>query len=130
MEREDNDTTGDQTMTLRVFYAVMRDVFSAIESTARHRVDLHERRLEALELVAKGGVAFEGPFEAGKTYPRGVLVQRHGLWFSLVDGPTKAPGDDHEQWRLVVKEKGGGDDVLRERLERLERRLTLLEGRR
>ena len=79
--------------------------------------------LEASNSLARMTARTLSPRRAGST-PRVVAV---------IEGRSdEGSGSDgaHEEWRLVVKERGGGDDVLRERLERLERRLTLLEGRR
>ena len=64
-----------------------------------------QARLAGLEGVKRGpAVTWAGPFEAGKTYHSGELVQRSGLWLALQQ-TTAAPGADPSAWRLVVHAK-------------------------
>lgn len=93
---------------LDVFVMRLLASMNARNKERNTRLTEHAARITALEARPQGGPEYAGVFEDGKTYRPGQLVTKRGLWLCTAD-TTLAPGTAPTCWKLVCKERSGGN---------------------
>jgi hypothetical protein len=97
---------GSKAVTYRALNTALdalQDGLVQVWKAQKTRVAELELRIKELE-ARPPGVEYDGVYETGKSYTKGVLVSRRGgLWLSLRDDNGWAPGQSPLHWKLVVK---------------------------
>jgi hypothetical protein len=101
---------GSKAVTYKALNSVLDTTqaeFIKVLRKQRDTITALEARIAQLE-ARPPGVEYDGLYENGKAYTKGVLVSRKGgLWLSLKDENAWAPGQSPLHWKLVVKSGDG-----------------------